>query len=332
MKNYKHTSSIFDEKYVVLSKEYFPVNSLNSLKDKQVYTINNTFLYDELKEVGAKVKKYNNSDDLLRNITNNAIVVIDYNTYEYYKEKKFSSYNIVYENKLNEDYSFIIRDIDKNKVFIDLFDFYLSSINYNEYGYNYNEDYYVANTNFWKTIIKYSIIGLSVVLIGLIGFGLFMRKKKNKITKEDKFKFIDVMTSLKNRNYLNYNIAKWDENVIYPQAIMVIDLNNIKFINDSYGHQEGDNVIVKAANILISNQLENTDIIRTDGTEFLIYLVGYNENNINNYIKKLNKELKELPYNYGAVIGYSMINDDTKTIDDAINEAALSMREQKEKQ
>ena len=157
------------------------------------------------------------------------------------------------------------------------------------------------------------------------------KNKKKELKKEDKLKFTDVMTSLKNRNYLNYNIQKWDENVIYPQAILIIDLNNVKYINDNYGHAEGDEVIKKAANILIINQKENTDIIRTDGNEFLIYMVGYDEKKVIEYTRKINKELKELPHGFGATIGYSMIEDDIKTIDDAINEATLSMRQAKEK-
>ena len=58
------------------------------------------------------------------------------------------------------------------------------------------------------------------------------------------------MTSLKNRNYLNYNIKIWEENVIYPQAIVIIDLNNTKYVNDNYGREKGDSLIVKAASIL----------------------------------------------------------------------------------
>ena len=138
------------------------------------------------------------------------------------------------------------------------------------------------------------------------------------------------MTSLKNRNYLNYTIAKWDDNVIYPQAIIVIDLNNIKDINDAYGHEKGDEVIKQAANILISNQLEKTDLIRTDGNEFLIYMVGYDSKQVVTYARKIYKEFKELPYGFGASIGYSMIEDDLKTIEDAINEATIDMEKNKE--
>jgi len=71
--------------------------------------------------------------------------------------------------------------------------------------------------------------------------------------------------------------------------------------------------------------------MRTDGNEFLVYLVGYSEKDVIAYTRKIYKELKELPYGFGASIGYSMITDDIKTIDDAINEATLDMRKAKEK-
>ena len=89
-------------------------------------------------------------------------------------------------------------------------------------------------------------------------------------------------------------------------------------------------MIIKAAGILVNTQLENSEIIRTDGNEFLVYLVGYSESQIATYVKKLNKEMKDLPYGFGASVGYSMIVDDIKTIDDAINEAVLDMRTNKE--
>jgi diguanylate cyclase (GGDEF)-like protein len=206
-------------------------------------------------------------------------------------------------------------------------------MNYKTIKYEYNTDYIINSNNEINIIIIYTGIAMGIILfIGFIGFvGFKIKDKKNSLKKEDKLKFIDVMTSLKNRNYLNYNIRKWDDNVIYPQAIVIIDLNNVKYINDNYGHTEGDELIKQAASILIVNQLENTDIIRTDGNEFLIYMVGYEEKKVIDYTRKINKELKELPHGFGATLGYSMIEDDIKTIDDAINEATLSMRQAKEK-
>ena len=328
-----NTVSPFEEEYVVISKSDYIMNSIRSLKGQEVYTVNNTYLYDYLSSNGIVPKGFNNTDDLLRNISNDCIVILNRDTYEYYKGKKFKDYKVLYNGVINNDYTFAIRDVNKNSTFAKLFSYYVSSVNYKNIKYDYNTDYIINSKNELGVMVKYIGIFVGATLVLLLILYLIFRKnkKKDNIKKDDKMKFIDVMTSLKNRNYLNYNIKKWDENVIYPQAIVIIDLNNIKYINDNYGHEEGDEVIKKAASILINNQEENTDIVRTDGNEFLIYMVGYDEKKVQEYIRKINKEMKELPHEFGASLGYSMIVDDIKTIDDAINEATLSMRQAKEK-
>jgi len=327
------TISPFKEKYVILSKESLVVNSIRSLKEYELYTVKNTYIYDYLALNNIKIKGYNNTDDLLRNIKNDSIIIIDEDTYEYYKNSKFKNYKIIYQNILNENYSFVIRDVNKNTTFYKLFNQYVSDINYKNIRYEYNTDYIINSDSKLIQVLKYTltIIGIILIITILVVISFKKKNKKKELKKEDKLKFTDVMTSLKNRNYLNYNIKKWDENVIYPQSIVIIDLNNVKYINDNYGHTEGDEVIKRAASILIVNQKENTDIVRTDGNEFLIYMVGYDEKKVIEYTRKINKELKELPHGFGATIGYSMIEDDIKTIDDAINEATLSMRQAKEK-
>jgi len=327
------TNSPFKEEYYVLSQEPMVVNSIRSLRGKEVYTVNNTYLYDYLKKNGILVKGFNDTDDLLRNINEDSIVLVNRDTYEYYQENKFKKYKIIYQNTLDNDYKFIVRDVNKNRTFYELFNYYVSTTLYKNIKYDYNTDYVLSRRVGVRDMFMYAgiIVLVTLIALAIIFIIIKINEKKKNLKKEDKLKFIDVMTSLKNRNYLNYNIKSWEDNVIYPQTIIIIDLNNIKYINDNYGHEEGDNVIKKAANILIVNQLENTDVIRTDGNEFLIYMVGYDEKKVIDYTRLLSKELKELPHDFGATLGYSMIVDDVKTIDDAINEATLSMRQAKEK-
>ena len=173
-----------------------------------------------------------------------------------------------------------------------------------------------------------------VILVAVIILVVFKKSKKitiaRKIKKDDKMKFIDQLTSLKNRNFLNENIETWNNNTIYPQTIVVVDLNKIQEINDLYGYNEGDKQIKALANILVKTQLDNSEVMRTDGNEFVIYLVGYSQKQISNYIFKLNKEIKKLPYEFGAEFGYSMILDDIKTIEDALNEAVEDMKKNKD--
>ena len=324
-----YTPSLFKEEYVVLSKDKFVVNSIKSLRDKEVSILKDSYINDLVTASGIKYKAYNNTDDLIRNVSSDTVLVIDKDTYEYYRARKLNDFNELYRGVLPYQYKFVIRDVNKNTLFADMFSYYVSTVNYDEVRFNYN-----TSTKLYDyTLLITFLITLFVILLAIF-LVFIIKKKKNKndiiITNNDKLRYIDAMTSLKNRTYLNSKIKEWDENVIYPQGFVVVDLNNIKYINDNKGHEEGDTVIKKAASILIVNQDANTDIIRTDGTEFLIYMVGYSEKDVVAYTRKIYKELKELPYGFGATIGYSMIMDDVKTVDDAINEATIDMRNKKE--
>ncbi len=328
-----YSTSPFDEEYVVLSKDNTPITSIRSLYGYNVYTVEGTLINSMLNKNNITVVNFDNTDELLRNIKNDSIVVIDKSTYDYYQKKKFNNYHIIYQGTLDEQYRFITRDISKNTTFNKLFNKYVELTNYDQYRNKYNTTSGIAGSGVALMIAKYVVLALIIIAIITTTIILVKRKKQRALIlkKEEKLKFIDVMTSLKNRNYLNYNMKIWEENVIYPQAIVIIDLNNINYINDNYGHEEGDIVIKKAASILIVNQLENTDIIRTDGNEFLIYMVGYAEKDVITLIRTLKKLMQDLPHGYGASLGYSMITDDVKTIDDAINEATIDMREGKNK-
>ncbi|MBE6153003.1 MAG: GGDEF domain-containing protein [Firmicutes bacterium] len=332
-----YTSSVFKEEFVVLShiNNSVIVDSIKSLNGKTVYTLQDSLLSNYIrKNSNADVKTYENTDKLFNIIKDDMIIVMDASTYDYYKNSALDKYIVSYRTSFNENYNFALRNNKENTVFNDLFSYYISSLNYEN----------IKNTSFQKliinpnnetilqTIIEYIIyIVLPVIVIISLLTILFKRKKQKTIIKKDeKLRYIDMLTSLKNRNYLNSNIPKWDESKIYPQTIVIVDLNNVKYINDNFGHEEGDNLIKAAANILIRTQLENTDIIRTDGNEFLIYMMGYNEEAVINYMRKLYKEMKELPHGFGAAFGYSVITDETKLVDDAINEATLDMRTNKE--
>lgn len=331
------TIPFYNNKLVIISNmsNNLVINSLNSLSDVEIATINNSKVSDYLLSNNLKIKNYNNSLELVKNINKDSVIAIDREIYIYYSKNYLKNYKVYYEEKLSNDYGLVIRDIKENKIFENYFDFYLS-FTCNKSIIN-NSYYSLFNIDKKPMILRTFIVGLSALIIFvstmLIRKTFNKNKEKNKsviVSKENKMKYIDQLTSLKNRTYLSDNLEAWDNSEVYPQAIVVVDLNNLAYINDNYGHVEGDKVIKEAANILILNQIENSDIIRTSGNEFLIYLVGHDEKAIVSYIRKLNKEFKSLAHNFGAAIGYSMIVEGIKTIDDAINEATLDMRDNKE--
>jgi len=309
------------------------IKSVSSLEKQDVYTIKDSKIGLYLQNNNVVVKTYNNINELIKNANSDSIIAIDYDSYRYYLKNKLSNYKMDYLDNTSETYYYTVRDIKDNKVFYEFLSFYLSFENSRKFINNGLSSVSTGgNTNIILRYILLSLIIIAVVvlLVFMIKNMIKNRVKKPSYRKESKIKYIDMLTSLKNRNYLNDHIETWDNSEVYPQTIIIVDLNNVAYINDNYGHQEGDNVIKEAANVLIKTQIENSDIIRTDGNEFLIYLVGYEEKEIVSYIKKLTKELKELAHGFGAAIGYSMINDGIKTIDDAVNEATLAMRDNKE--
>lgn len=329
--SYTRSISPYDEEYVVLihkNKTDTVINSIKSLNEKKVMTINSTLVKYLKKEVEADIISYDKISTLISKIDKDSIVVLDKNIYEMYKDNKLSDYRVIYNDKQNLNYGYVIRKDDENATFEKLFTKYIEYINYKQV-YNVAWKEYSVNSKEINYVYLY-ISGALIVLI--IIWSLFKNKIKikKKSKREETIRYVDPLTSLKNRNYLNKNFKLWENNAIYPQSIIVVNLNNLRHVNDVYGHEEGDKLIKLAANILIRNQLDQSDIIRTDGNEYLIYMVGYEKNKVVAYMRKLYKELGELPYGYGATLGYSMIEDDIKSIDDAINEAVLEIRANKE--
>ena len=330
--DFDSTFAIYDSKVVVLTSVNdvaTTVPSIRSLKGKTVSMLDNKTATYFSNKMGLTVKKYKKVNNLFNALDDSSIILLDYNLYNYYRNNELSDYKVVFEDRIKDlDYNYLIHNSSENKAFNGLFKFYVSIIDSNLYEARAMVKLSKDSKKLDLTFV-YIVCALFVVLtISLIYMKI--KSNKNKISKTDRMKYVDSLTSLKNRHYLNKNYEKWQQNKIYPQAIIIVDVNKIGHINDVYGHEEGDAVIKKAANMLINNQLEQSDIVRTNGDEFLIYLVGYEENKVIQYIRKLYKEFKNLPYNFGATLGYSMILDDIKTIDDAINEAVLEVKTNKE--
>lgn len=332
--DYKPTISTFIEDYVILGRrsDNYVVNSFESLKDESIAIAGDTSLYNYFENNSrSDITIYDTNDDLVEN-ANNKMLVVDNEIYNLYKNTTFKDYDVLYQDTMMNDYKFMVKN--NNSSFYNLFNYIITTNSYYNYRNSGLADIsrsIVERSSFMGLFLIILVI-VSVPLIALVFLYFYFKYKHKvkKVKKEDRHKYTDLLTSLKNRNYLNKKAPDWENSKVYPQAVVIIDLNNVKYINDNYGHEEGDKLIVTAASTLVNTQLENSEIIRTDGNEFLVYLVGYSERQVETYAKKLEKEMKSLPHDFGASVGYSMIEDDIKTLDDAINEATLEMMTKKQ--
>jgi diguanylate cyclase (GGDEF)-like protein len=82
----------------------------------------------------------------------------------------------------------------------------------------------------------------------------------------------DVLTGVYNRAYFQEALLKMGKEKHDPVSIIMADLNGLKHTNDTLGHQAGDNLIRRAAEVLKTNFEESGIVARIGGDEFAILL------------------------------------------------------------
>jgi diguanylate cyclase (GGDEF)-like protein len=309
------------------------IDSVYGLIGREVYVEANSNIYKYLNKIGnITLLTYNNNQELFKLNKKDVIIAMDSYIFDYYQNSKLSNYTNKYDTYIDSEYTFKVKN--NYNVLYKLLDKYINYLDESmmiNKGIN-SHTITMEKGNILNNVARYFILTIaSVLIIGLIVYKKSKRIKiAKRIRKEDKIRFIDELTCLKNRVYLSDSIKTWNNNTVYPQTVIVVDLNRLQEINDKYGVSEGDRQIKGLANALIKTQLDNSDIMRSDGNEFVIYAVGYNQKQIVNYMHKLNKEIRKLPYDFGAEFGFSTIENNLKTVEDALNEATIDMKNKKE--
>lgn len=91
-------------------------------------------------------------------------------------------------------------------------------------------------------------------------------------------------------------------------AVISLDLNNLKMLNDRYGHMEGDKALVAVADTIKANIDTHAMFYRTGGDEFMILCHKISEKDIQKMIEKIQEDLKKTKYR--CAIGYAMSSDE----------------------
>lgn len=175
------------------------------------------------------------------------------------------------------------------------------------------------------------------IMAEIIGNAIARKKSEALITH---MAYHDPLTNLPNRNLFQDRLqvaivhAKRTGMIM---AVMVIDLDNFKTINDSLGHHTGDLLLLAVAERLIKCVRESDTIARTGGDEFIIVLpeITYPVNAAivaNKILDTLSKPffLESHELNTTVSIGISLYPVDTVEIDDLIKKADLAMYLSKE--
>ncbi|MFR4023001.1 MAG: GGDEF domain-containing protein [[Eubacterium] siraeum] len=132
-----------------------------------------------------------------------------------------------------------------------------------------------------------------------------------RICKEDRYALYhrSAHLALQPRGFFRIYNDYAEDGVKDDCMVISVDLDNLKLINDNFGHNEGDNAILTMANALKSAADENDICARFGGDEYVVFGKGKGEYEMNAYIDKVNKYLSEYnltskkPYNVHGSFG-----------------------------
>lgn len=133
---------------------------------------------------------------------------------------------------------------------------------------------------------------------------------------------IDPLTGLYNRRIL-------DSLVKLPTIAIMLDIDNFKMINDTFGHDMGDYVISNIGTILRNNFRSSDYVLRLGGDEFLILIIDYkNEEFILDRCEKVKREIYDMNMvpNHKVTISVGVaIDNNYNKLDEIIKKADESL-------
>lgn len=144
----------------------------------------------------------------------------------------------------------------------------------------------------------------------------------------------DALTGLYNRRYFQQELERLVARVARSAAIcaiLYVDLDQFKYINDTLGHASGDRLLTEISTMLTEHAREGDLLARFGGDEFTLLLYNIDENNIirvANEFRKLLENYKFMDdnksFNISCSIGAAIINGDTANADEVLSHADLA--------
>ncbi len=198
----------------------------------------------------------------------------------------------------------------------------------NESWYRIEDD--AGNLRF----VKFTVTELGTRTLGVAEDVTKDVQEKRKLEFERDY---DLLTGIYNRRAFKREVSGLflSETVdLRVAAIMMLDLDNLKYINDTYGHDYGDEYIRKSAEILSAAEKYGGIVARMSGDEFYIFLSGYDtKDEIRSIIMKIKKIFNsteiEMPdgsrIKLRASAGIAWYPDDSEDFEELLRYADFAM-------
>jgi len=144
--------------------------------------------------------------------------------------------------------------------------------------------------------------------------------------------YYDNLTGLYNRDYFEVEVKRLNTERQLPLSVIMGDVNDLKLVNDAFGHHKGDNFLKEIANTITSSCRDEDIIARWGGDEFIILLPRTSRNEAEKIIKRIKiscREADENPIKLSIALGSATKNFIEESFDNTINKAEDRMYKNK---
>ena len=128
---------------------------------------------------------------------------------------------------------------------------------------------------------------------------------------------------LSNRHSFYQDIKTGGDNIF---AVISVDMNELKYINDNYGHDAGDKAISEVAKVLFDYTGKSLRAYRVGGDEFILLYYGTSEEVVISSIKSMKRQIEKT--SYSCAFGYAK-RDGKESIDELMKKADEMMYKNK---
>ena len=174
----------------------------------------------------------------------------------------------------------------------------------------------------------------------LIDTQVALKETEEKASSMQELAVKDSLTGIRNKTAYDYEADKLEQDIadgFVEFGLAMIDLNYLKKINDTYGHEKG-NITIRRLCMLVCEVFEHSPVFRIGGDEFVVILKFRDYKNIDSLIEVFNNRLCEIQNNdelkpwekVSAAIGYHKFDKTVdKTVEDVFKKADQAMYEHK---
>lgn len=170
-------------------------------------------------------------------------------------------------------------------------------------------------------------------IVGVVQVFRDVTNEKHQIDKIEYISYHDLLTGLYNRRFFEEELRRLDTPRSFPLMLVMGDLNGLKWVNDSFGHAAGDELLKKTAKILKKCFRKEDIICRLGGDEFVILLPGTDVKTAENLVNKIQEKVESTEMKRGSLsisFGWDAKTKDDQAIWDTLKNAEDNMYKMKE--